>query len=108
LFPKDILESFISRNSLGIMLGLVAGKFLGIFLTSYVAVKLRLASISPEIKWNHLLGVSFLGGIGFTMSIFIANLAFTDSAIITASKMSILLASLCSALIGLFILKRKN
>jgi Na+:H+ antiporter, NhaA family len=108
LFPKDIPGSFISRNSLGIILGLVAGKFLGIFLISYVAVKFRLASLSPDIKWSHLLGVSFLGGIGFTMSIFIANLAFTDSIIITASKMSILLASLCSALIGLFILKRKN
>jgi NhaA family Na+:H+ antiporter len=108
LFPENILESFTSKNSLGIILGLVAGKFIGIFLTSYLAVKFRLASLSPGINWHHLLGVSFLGGIGFTMSIFIANLAFTDSAIITASKMSILLASLCSALIGLFILKRKG
>jgi NhaA family Na+:H+ antiporter len=108
LFPENVLGSFTSKNSLGIILGLVAGKFLGIFLTSYVAVKFRLASLSPGVTWNHLLGVSFLGGIGFTMSIFIANLAFTDSTIITASKMSILLASLCSALIGLFILKRKS
>lgn len=108
LFPKDILDSFTSKNSIGIILGLVAGKFLGIFLISYVAVKLKLASLSPDINWNHVLGISFLGGIGFTMSIFIANLAFTDSATITASKMSILLASLCSALIGLFVLKRKN
>ena len=108
LFPENIPGSFTSKNSLGIILGLVAGKFLGIFLTCYAAVKFRLASLSSGINWHHLLGVSFLGGIGFTMSIFIANLAFTDSAIITASKMSILLASLCSALIGLFILKRKS
>jgi len=108
LFPKDILGSFTSRNSLGIILGLIAGKFLGIFLTSYLAVKFKLASLSKDINWNHLLGISLLGGIGFTMSIFIANLAFTDADVITASKMSILLASLCSALIGLFILKQKT
>lgn len=108
LFPKDILESFTSRNSLGIILGLIAGKFLGIFLTSYLAVKFKLASLSTDMSWNHLLGISLLGGIGFTMSIFIANLAFTDADVITASKMSILLASLCSALIGLFIMKRKT
>lgn len=108
LFPENILESFTSRNSLGIILGLIVGKFLGIFMTSYLAVRFKLASLSPDISWNHLLGISLLGGIGFTMSIFIANLAFTDGAVITASKMSILVASLCSALIGLFILKRKN
>lgn len=108
LFPENVLESFTSRNSLGIILGLIVGKFLGIFMTSYLAVRFKLASLSPDISWNHLLGISLLGGIGFTMSIFIANLAFTDGAVITASKMSILVASLCSALIGLFILKRKN
>jgi Na+:H+ antiporter, NhaA family len=108
LFPKDILGSLTSKNSLGIILGLIAGKFLGIFLTSYLAVKFKLASLSKDFNWNHLLGISLLGGIGFTMSIFIANLAFADANVITASKMSILLASLCSALIGLFILKRKT
>ncbi|MFL5773311.1 MAG: Na+/H+ antiporter NhaA [Flavisolibacter sp.] len=106
VFPDDILGSFITKNSIGIMAGLLVGKFTGIFLVSYLAVKSKVASLSPELNWKHILGVSILGGIGFTMSIFITNLAFIDHDIITASKMSILLASLCSALLGLVILRQ--
>jgi Na+:H+ antiporter, NhaA family len=106
IFPKDLIRNFTSNNSLGIMLGLVFGKFLGIFLLSYLAVKSKLASLSEDLNWRHILGVSFLGGIGFTMSIFITNLAFSEVEIIVSSKMSILLASLFAAVVGLFILKR--
>jgi NhaA family Na+:H+ antiporter len=105
-FPKDLLESFTTRNSLGIMLGLILGKFAGIFLVSFIAVRTKIATLSADLQWRHILGASLLGGIGFTMSIFITNLAFTDPGIITASKMSILLASFIAALTGLFILKR--
>ena len=105
-FPKDLLQTFTSNNSLGIILGLLLGKFLGIFLVSYLAVKKNIAKLPEGSTWQHIVGVSILGGIGFTMSIFIANLAFTDSEIISASKMSILLASLMAALLGLFILKQ--
>jgi Na+:H+ antiporter, NhaA family len=105
VFPDDWLPSFTTHNSIGIIAGLVAGKFAGIFIVSWLAVKTKLASLATDLRWVHLLGVSLLGGIGFTMSIFITNLAFTDTAVITASKMSILLASVTAAVAGLLILK---
>jgi Na+:H+ antiporter, NhaA family len=105
VFPRDIMASFTNKNSIGIMAGLLAGKFLGIFLFSIFAVKTRLASISEDLNWRHIAGAAFLGGIGFTMSIFITNLAFNDSTVITNSKMSILAASLIASIIGLLILR---
>jgi len=105
IFPDDIAGSFSNHNSLGIILGLLLGKFAGIFLVSRLAVYWKIANLAPGISWGQLLGASLLGGIGFTMSIFITNLAFTDADIITASKMSILLASLIAALAGLAIVK---
>jgi Na+:H+ antiporter, NhaA family len=105
VFPKNVLQGFTGNNSIGIMAGLLLGKFLGIFLFSFLAVKLKLASLSPDISWRQLAGVACLGGIGFTMSIFITNLAFSDPAIIDNSKISILLASLLASIAGLSILK---
>lgn len=105
IFPNNVAGALTSNNSLGIIAGLIAGKFIGIFLVSLLAVKLKIASLSSGLNWKHILGVSLLGGIGFTMSIFIANLAFTDAAVITASKMSILLGSVIAALGGFFILR---
>jgi NhaA family Na+:H+ antiporter len=105
LFPEHLLNSFTTNNSIGIIAGLVLGKFVGIFFVSWLAVKTKLANLAPELNWGHLLGASVLGGIGFTMSIFITNLAFTDAAVVIASKMSILLASVTAAVLGLFILK---
>lgn len=106
-FPENLLSAFTNTNSIGIILGLVIGKFIGIFLASFLSVKAKLAAISSELSWWHIAGAACLGGIGFTMSIFIANLAFNDAEIITASKMSILLASVVAACIGLIVLKRK-
>lgn len=108
IFPADWLSSFAARNSLGIMLGLVAGKLIGIFGFSYAAVKLGLASLSTDLRWRHIAGMAVLGGIGFTMSIFITNLAFRDAGVILASKMSILVASVVAALIGLVILRSRR
>lgn len=107
-FPQNILASFTTKNALGIMLGLIVGKVVGIFCFCYVAVKAKLAALPEDLRWRHILGVSFLGGIGFTMSMFITNLAFTDPAVIIASKMGILLASTCAAVVGLYILKKTN
>lgn len=108
VIPSNWLSSFTTNNSLGIILGLLIGKFTGIFLASYLAVKTKLASIGRDLTWRHIAGAAFLGGIGFTMSIFITNLAFSDEQVIVASKMSILLASITSACVGLIILKRKD
>ena len=79
VFPKDIISNIITTNSIGIICGLIVGKFVGIFLTSFVAVKTGIASLSPDLNWRHIIGISLLGGIGFTMSIFVTNLAFTDT-----------------------------
>ncbi|MBC7826099.1 MAG: Na+/H+ antiporter NhaA [Chitinophagaceae bacterium] len=107
-FPKDIFSTLLTNNSLGIILGLILGKFAGIFLVSYLSVKTKIADLPKDLNWYHILGVSILGGIGFTMSIFIANLAFNDPDLVNTSKMSILVASLCAAVAGLFVLRKKN
>jgi len=103
--PKDLARNLMMNNSMGIFFGLLIGKLVGIFGLSYLAVKTKMASLSSELTWGHIFGVSILGGIGFTMSIFITNLAFTDSEIIVASKVSILLASFVAAILGLVALK---
>ncbi len=96
----------LSTNSLGIILGLVVGKPLGIFLFSFAAVALGLCRLPLDLAWRHVLGAGLLGGIGFTMSIFITNLAFTGQAeVINGSKMAILIASLAAGIIGFVWLK---
>ena len=106
VFPSNLLSTFTNNNSLGIISGLLLGKFLGIFLICYLAVKIKIAKLPEELTWQHIIGVSLLGGIGFTMSMFIANLAFSNTETIISSKISILLASFMAALLGLFILKQ--
>ncbi|ALK98465.1 Na+/H+ antiporter NhaA [Massilia sp. WG5] len=91
----------LTTNSLGILLGLVAGKPVGIFLFSFAAVALGLCRLPQDLGWRHVLGAGLLGGIGFTMSIFITNLAFAGQAeLVNGSKMAILLASLVAGLAG--------
>lgn len=96
----------LSANSLGIIAGLVAGKPIGIFLFSFAAVSLGLCRLPLDLAWRHILGAGLLGGVGFTMSIFITNLAFTGAPeAINASKMAILLASLVAGIAGFTWLK---
>jgi Na+:H+ antiporter, NhaA family len=102
----DLGNYLSSPISLGIMAGLVIGKPFGIFLFSYGAIRLQISSMPSKVKWIHLFGAGLLGGIGFTMSIFISILAFTDPTIVDQSKISVLLASLASAIAGLFWLKK--
>ena len=99
-------QELLSANSLGILLGLVLGKPLGIFLFSYAAVLAGICRLPLDLAWRHVIGAGLLGGIGFTMSIFITNLAFTgEMGVINASKMAILLASLVAGIIGFAWLK---
>ena len=104
-FNPNILEVFQEQYSLGILLGLLIGKPLGIFVFTFAAVTLGFCKLPKEINWKSVIGVGFLGGIGFTMSIFITLLAFDDFTIINNSKINILVASLLSGIIGFFILK---
>jgi Na+:H+ antiporter, NhaA family len=84
----------------GVFLGLALGKPLGITLFSWIAVRLRLAELPPLVTWSQLHAASWLGGIGFTISIFIAGLAFQSSEHYTLARIAILLASCCAAAIG--------
>ncbi len=102
VFEPQWRQSLASANSLGIILGLVLGKPAGIALLSYLAVLSGVCRLPAGLAWPHIIGVGMLGGIGFTMSIFITNLAFADQLqLINASKMAILMASLAAAILGL-------
>ncbi|HAV36798.1 MAG TPA: Na+/H+ antiporter NhaA [Massilia sp.] len=99
-------QELLSPNSLGIMGGLLLGKPIGIVLASLGAVALGLCKLPLDLNWKHVLGAGLLGGIGFTMSIFITNLAFAGSPeLVNASKMAILLASLMAGVLGFAWLK---
>lgn len=95
----------IPSYAIGIVLGLAIGKPLGITLFSYVAVKSKLAQLTDGLTWPSVFGVGILGGIGFTMSIFVTLLAFTDSVAINNAKLYIILASLLAGITGLATLK---
>jgi NhaA family Na+:H+ antiporter len=92
--------------SIGIITGLVIGKPLGIWLFTSIAVWLGFSSIPSDLKWKNIFGAGLLGGIGFTMSIFITLLAFDKTEIINSSKIAILIASLISGTIGYIWLKK--
>jgi Na+:H+ antiporter, NhaA family len=97
----SLWESLGQPVTLGVMLGLIFGKFVGISSFSWLAVKSGLARLPSDIHWRHLLGVSWLGGIGFTMSLFIAQLAFNDPKLVEQAKVGILFASALAGIIGL-------
>ena len=102
---ENVQEVFIQNYSIGIMIGLVLGKAIGIFSFSMLAVKLGISALPKELKPKHILGAGFLGGIGFTMSVFIAMLAFNDEAIINNAKLVIIISSFIAGLVGFVILK---
>ena len=100
---EGAIAGLISPNGLGIMLGLLVGKLVGVGGASFLAVKFGLCALPGAVRWRHVIGAGWLTGIGFTMSIFITNLAFeTDDALVNTSKMAILLASLLAGAIGYF------
>ena len=107
----DYQISLIQPISMGIFTGLVIGKPLGILLGCLIGQKLGLCRKPKTVPWRDLLGLGFLCGIGFTMSIFIAKLAFPSQVLATqlkVAKKSILLASIVSASIGLILLRCKK
>lgn len=94
-------QDLLSANGAGIIGGLVLGKPVGITLLSFIAVTVGMCRLPADLNWRHIFGAGLLGGIGFTMSIFITNLAFTgNTEVINASKMAILMASLCAGVLG--------
>lgn len=103
---NDWFQSLFASNSVGIILGLLVGKPIGITLISLIAVSIGICRLPLDLNWKHVFGAGLLGGIGFTMSIFITNLAFAgESVLINSSKMAILLASLTAGALGFLWLK---
>jgi NhaA family Na+:H+ antiporter len=100
-FNGNILDSLREPLAIGIILGLVIGKPLGIFVFSWLAVKFRISSLPDGLNWTSLLGVGMLAGIGFTMSIFITLLAVKDPVMVNNSKMAVLAGSVLSGFSGL-------
>jgi NhaA family Na+:H+ antiporter len=98
-------EGLTHTNSIGIILGLIIGKPLGIGLLSYLGVTLGLCILPKGLQWKNIFGAGILGGIGFTMSIFITLLAFDTDSDIVNSKIAILIASFIAAITGFIILK---
>lgn len=88
----------------GVFFGLVLGKPIGIMLFSFIVTKLKLASLPENTHWIQMLGAGILGGVGFTMAIFVANLAYEDAAIITTAKLAILCASATAGIVGFIFL----
>ena len=104
----DLLKVLSSPVSLGIGLGLIFGKFIGITAFSRLLVAFKLAKLPENVNWKMIYGIGFLGGIGFTMSLFITELAFTDESLIFTAKVSILFASLTAGVMGALLLYRNR
>jgi NhaA family Na+:H+ antiporter len=90
--------------TIGIALGLLVGKPVGVTLFSFLAVKTNIAVLPGGVRWSHIIGAGMLGGIGFTMSLFVSNLSFVSLDLINFSKLGILLGSFFSAASGLLFL----
>lgn len=104
--PANWSEGLTESNSLGIILGLALGKPLGIALLSFIGVSLGLSTLPKDLNWNSIIGAGMLGGIGFTMSIFITLLAFPGyDQVITSSKIAIIIASFIAGTMGFIWLK---
>jgi NhaA family Na+:H+ antiporter len=101
----NLAEVVTENYSLGVALGLVVGKPLGIFILTFLVVKIGWCTLPSDMNWKSVFGLGFLGGIGFTMSIFITLLAFDNPVIINNTKLIIVLSSLIAGVIGFLFLK---
>jgi NhaA family Na+:H+ antiporter len=104
---SEMTGALLSPESLGIFFGLLVGKPVGIFLFSLLAIRLGIASLSSSINKTMIFGAGILGGIGFTMAMFVDNLAFTNTQQIDLGKISILIGSTTAAVLG-FLLQKRN
>ncbi|MDP4151746.1 MAG: Na+/H+ antiporter NhaA [Bacteroidota bacterium] len=100
-------RSLLSENSLGVLTGLVLGKPIGVVLFSLLAIRMGWSSLPADMNRRHVLGLGLLAGIGFTMSIFISNLAFDNPVFVLEGKMAILVASVFASLLGYFFLRKR-
>lgn len=110
-FSNISLATFIHPLPLGIIVGLFLGKQLGVFGASWLTVKTKLAKLPYQVSWWHIYGISLICGIGFTMSLFIASLAFGDNELTSLVRLGVFTGSILSGIAGysvLFLHQRKN
>jgi len=105
IIGADIFSAIVNPVSIGVAVGLLLGKFIGVLLFTFTMVKTKLAQLPAKATWGHMVGVSILAGIGFTMSLFISALAFSDAQMINQAKYGILVASIIAGTLGLTVLK---
>jgi NhaA family Na+:H+ antiporter len=102
VFRGIVFSEMVSNPVIiGVIFGLVVGKPIGIMLFSYISVKSGMASLPQQVRWSHILGGAMLGGIGFTMSLFLSELSFSDPHIIDYARFAILAGSILSAVFGM-------
>jgi Na+:H+ antiporter, NhaA family len=102
---ETIQQALTSPASRGVFVGLVAGKLVGIMLFAFLSVRFGLARLVTGVRWSQMVGVGILGGIGFTVSLFMSDLAFADAAVIAAARIAILAASVVAGLAGYLVLR---
>jgi len=107
-FSGDVLEQITSPVALGVMAGLLFGKVVGVVGVVYLMLWLKLAALPEGLNKQHILGAGFLAAIGFTMSLFISGLAFSDRTFIVEAKIGILCASVFASVVGYFIIRNAN
>ncbi len=100
-----LLNTLLTPVGIGVMLGLIIGKQIGITGATYAVVKLGLTSLPEGVTWKHIYGASWLAGVGFTMALFISNLAFRDSALLASAKAGVLAASVIAGIGGYIYLR---
>lgn len=104
---SDPLSVVTNPVALGVFCGLLFGKPLGIFLATLITVKIGASDLPEGVSWGHIVGVSILGGVGFTMAIFVTNLAFVDAETIAVAKAAILAASIVAGIAGFLFLRQE-
>ena len=106
-FQNLSFSIFLEPVSMGILLGLIFGKFLGISIFTRLMVAFRLCRLPEGLNWKHVYGMALLGAIGFTMSLFITDLAFDTELYVNEAKIGIFTASLLAGILGYFYLNLK-
>lgn len=105
IIGADFFSVLVNPVSIGVISGLIIGKFVGVLLFTWLMVKTGLAQLPDQANWKHITGVALLAGVGFTMSLFISNLAFEQPEFIEQAKYGILIASLIAGILGITLLK---
>lgn len=106
IIGADFFTALINPVSMGVMFGLIIGKFTGILFFTWLMVKTGISKLPDQANWKHIIGVALLAGVGFTMSLFISNLAFELPEYMDQAKYGILMASVIAGVAGIVMLKR--